>query len=148
MKARQPHTVPLPERCLEILDEAKALKRRSVLIFPSQENGVLSDMTFTKFLRDQGLGEIATAHGFRSSFRDWAAEMTDFKEDVVEAALAHTVRDKVVAAYKRTKYLEERRPLMRAWADHVLGHTPIPEKHRQPTTGKRENSLPANKKGR
>jgi len=120
MKRRKPHAVPLSPRCLEILKEAKALKRRSVLIFPSQEGGVLSDMTFTKLLRDQGYGNVATAHGFRSSFRDWCAEVAKVDEDVAEAALAHVVRDKVKAAYKRTQFLEERRTLMALWATYIV----------------------------
>jgi integrase len=71
-------------------------------------------MTLTKVLRDMGHTEI-TVHGFRSSFRDWAAEQTATAGDVVEAALAHTIRNKVEAAYRRTNYLEKRRVLMEAW---------------------------------
>jgi integrase len=114
------HHVPLPRRCLEILAEARALKRDSHLVFPSQRTGKpLSDMTFTKLLRDLGLGGQATAHGFRSSFRDWASEVSKAREVVAEAALAHAVRDKTEAAYRRAVYLEERQMLMARWAEYV-----------------------------
>ncbi|WP_442792367.1 tyrosine-type recombinase/integrase, partial [Ralstonia sp. AU12-08] len=63
-------------------------------------------------------GRIATAHGFRSSFRDWASE-NGYARDLAERALAHTVANKVEAAYHRTDLLEQRRPLMEAWAQHV-----------------------------
>jgi integrase len=87
------------------------------LLFPSMKEGApLSDMTMTKVLRDMGLGERATAHGMRSSFRDWATEIAKAREVVAEAALAHTVRDKTEAAYRRAPYLDERRVLMQAWA--------------------------------
>ncbi len=119
MKKRKKHIVPLCGRCLEILGSAKALQRRSVLIFPSQQGGVLSDMTLTKLLRDHGYAGVATAHGFRSSFRDWCAEVAKVDEDVAEAALAHEVKDKTKAAYKRAQFLEERRVLMQRWDDYL-----------------------------
>jgi integrase len=75
----------------------------------------MSDMTLTKVLRTAGANK-ATVHGMRSSFRDWAAEQTSFPGEVVEAALAHTISNKVEAAYRRTNYLEKRRGLMHAWA--------------------------------
>jgi integrase len=75
-------------------------------------------MTFTKVLRDKGLGERATAHGFRSSFKNWCAEVQKAADEVSEAALAHTIKDRVKAAYLRTDFFEERRSLMKAWARH------------------------------
>jgi len=86
---------------------------------------VLSDMTLTAPLRRVNVnsdtpGRIATAHGFRSSFRDWASEPGDAR-DLAERALAHTVSNKVEAAYHRTDLLEQRRVMMQAWAEHVCG---------------------------
>ena len=80
-------------------------------------------MTLTALLRRVGAssatpGRVATAHGFRSSFRDWCSEQ-GYARDLAERALAHTVKDKVEAAYHRTDLLEQRRPMMQAWADFV-----------------------------
>jgi integrase len=75
----------------------------------------LSDMALAMVLRRMKRSDI-TVHGFRSSFRDWAEERTRFKDSIVEAALAHTVKDKVEAAYRRTKLFAQRIPLMEAWA--------------------------------
>jgi integrase len=117
MKAGAEQIVPLSARCLEILAEARALNPKSELIFPSAMAGrPLSDMTLTKVLRDMGIADRATAHGFRSSFRDWASEVDKAREVVAEAALAHTVRDKTEAAYRRAAYLDERVGLMQRWA--------------------------------
>ena len=73
----------------------------------------LSDMTLLKILRDKDLG--VTVHGFRSTFRDWVAEQTDYAGEIAEAALAHTVSNKVEAAYRRTDFLDKRRGLMKDW---------------------------------
>lgn len=80
-------------------------------------------MTLTKVLRDMGHASI-TVHGFRSSFRDWAAEQTTTPGDVVEAALAHMIRNKVEAAYRRTNYLDKRRGLMEAWGEFSVTQPP------------------------
>jgi integrase len=88
------------------------------VVFPGLKNRPLSDMTIAKALKAAGHGEY-TVHGFRSSFRDWAAEMTSTAGDVVEAALAHTIGNRVEAAYRRTNYLEKRRSLMDAWSEYV-----------------------------
>src|SRR5262249_27105035 len=79
----------------------------------------LSDMTFTKVLRDADLDGKATAHGFRSSFKDWCAEVAKVRDEVSEAALAHKIPDKVRAAYLRTRFLDERRELMQDWARYM-----------------------------
>jgi integrase len=119
---RRDHHIPLSNRCLQILAEARAHNPSSDLLFPSARTGKpLSDMTFTKLLRDLGYTGEATAHGFRSSFRDWATEVAKVREVVAEAALAHSVRDKTEAAYRRATYLEERRSLMDQWARYVAG---------------------------
>lgn len=119
MKARDAHRVPLSKRCLQILEAAKKLNPGSDLVFPSKNGTALSDMTFTKLLRDEKLD--ATAHGFRSSFKVWASERAKAPNEVSEAALAHSLGSKVVAAYLRTDFLAERRPLMEAWSRHCLG---------------------------
>ena len=82
-------------------------------------------MVLTGFLRDRKAhsgdpGRIATAHGFRSSFRDWASE-NGFPRDLAERALAHTIQNQSEAAYHRTDLLEQRRPMMESWANHVGG---------------------------
>jgi integrase len=115
MKGRQEHKVPLSARCLEIAVQAHALSP-SGLVFPSKGGKPLSNMTLTKVLRD--LGVDAVPHGFRSSFKDWAAER-GVRDEVSEAALAHQVPDKVRAAYLRTRFLDERRQLMEAWAEYA-----------------------------
>jgi integrase len=120
MKARRTHMVPLSSRCLAILQEARVLHQDADLIFPgSNPERPLSDMTMTKVLRDMGLAEHATVHGFRSSFKVWSAEIAKVPDEVSEAALAHAIPQKVRAAYLRTDFLGDRRELMTEWADFV-----------------------------
>jgi integrase len=119
MKARRAHIVPLSRRCLAILRESRALNSGSELVFEGTKQGrPLSDMTFTKLLRDSGLGARATAHGFRSCFKVWCSEVANVADEVSEAALAHAIKDRVKAAYLRTDFLDRRIPLMEAWAQH------------------------------
>jgi len=113
MKAGKEHRVPLSPRCLEILLKMKATAMGEH-IFPGR-HGPLGESAFEHLRRKLGLGDI-TLHGFRSSFRDWAAEQTAFAHDVVEQALAHSVGTAVERAYKRTDLFEKRRRLMEAWA--------------------------------
>lgn len=115
MKAGKEHIVPLSVQALDVLDRAKLYKcQASDLVFPGQRPKIpLSDMTLLKVLRDMNLEY--TVHGFRSSFRDWVAETTTVQGEVAEAALAHTVANKVEAAYRRTNYLDKRKPLMAQW---------------------------------
>ena len=112
--------MPLSARALEILDEAERLQRTdSAFLFPGQKRGQpLSNMTFLNVVR-RLTEAMLTTHGFRSSFRDWSAERTNVPRDICEAALAHTVKDKVEAAYKRTQFFEQRRDLMDRWAQFV-----------------------------
>ncbi|HDR8934521.1 tyrosine-type recombinase/integrase [Burkholderia vietnamiensis] len=123
MKAKEPHRVPLSKHALLLVKAIKERQLHDTLVFPSPREKVLSDMTLTALLRrvkaeSDTLGRFATAHGFRSSFRDWASEH-GYARDLAERALAHTVANKVEAAYHRTDLLEQRRPLMEAWAQHV-----------------------------
>ena len=118
MKARVEHVVPLSNQAVAILDAARAAYPDSGLCFPNAKGKPFSDMVFTQALRHMGLSERATAHGFRTSFKTWAAE-TGVRDEVSEAALAHADQNQVRAAYRRTTYLEERRGVMQTWADFV-----------------------------
>ncbi|CAN1721408.1 DUF4102 domain-containing protein [Hyphomicrobium sp. 1Nfss2.1] len=121
MKAEEQHRVPLSDRCLEILKLARALAPRSELVFPSRKSRgePLSNMALLMHLRRLGRGE--TVHGFRSSFRDWAAEETNFQPQVCEAALAHRVENPVEGAYRRGDLFAKRKELMAAWGQYVAG---------------------------
>jgi integrase len=131
MKAEKEHRVPLSMRALALLRD---LPRMDIdLIFPSAKNDRMSDMTMTAVIRrmheaaakdgaagwtERGTGKIVTAHGFRSTFRDWAGETTSYPRDVIEHALAHQLKDKAEAAYARGSLFEKRRHLMEDWAAH------------------------------
>ena len=118
MKAKRIHRVPLSPRCMEILDRAKQIGVQSAFVFPGRSGDKpLSNMVFLMTLRRMNLQ--ATVHGFRSSFRDWAAEQTNFPREVCEMALAHTVENRVEAAYRRSDLFEKRRELMAEWASFV-----------------------------
>jgi integrase len=116
MKMGRSHIVPLCPAAVDVFRRAERYKAPATdLVFPGQRlKRPLSDMTLLKILRDMDMG--VTVHGFRSAFRDWAAEQTSYPGEVAEAALAHAVRNKVEAAYRRTDFLEKRRVLMREWA--------------------------------
>jgi integrase len=119
MKAAREHRVPLSNSALSVLEAIRPDPARvSGFVFPSpsRPGAPLSDMTLTAVLRRMMRSDLTT-HGFRSTFRDWCAEMTAYPREVAEAALAHTVRDKVEAAYRRGDVLEKRRQLMTDWAD-------------------------------
>ncbi len=119
MKAGREHRVPLTDAALDVLRQAAALrtsKAADAFVFPGMKPGKgLSVMALAMVLRRMDRGDL-TVHGFRSTFRDWCAEFTTFDRDTAEAALAHTVRDKVEAAYRRGDQLDKRRRLMEAWA--------------------------------
>ncbi len=117
MKAKREHRVPLCRRALEILDAARALGDGNPLVFPMRSGKAISATTLPKMLQNHRIA--AVAHGFRSSFRDWAAEETDHPREVIEAALAHVVQNKVEAAYARSDLFERRRRLMDDWAMHL-----------------------------
>lgn len=116
IKAGREQRVPLPPRAIELLERAQAIADGGPFVFPSRSpKKPLSNMVFLMALRRLKREDI-TAHGFRSSFRDWAAERTNFARAVVEAALAHVVKDKAEAAYFRSDLFEQRRKLMESWA--------------------------------
>ncbi len=118
MKSGAPHRVPLSDDALATLAAVASIRDDSGLVFPSPARPGLpmSDMTLTKLLRDTGLAERTTVHGFRSAFRDWAAERTNAPHAVMELALSHTVGSAVEQAYARSDLLEKRRDLMDRWA--------------------------------
>ena len=117
MKAKREHRVPLCGRALEILDAARTLGDGKQLVFPMRSGKAISASTLPKMLQYHRIA--AVAHGFRSSFRDWAAEETDHPREVIEAALAHVVQNKVEAAYARSDLFERRRRLMHDWASAI-----------------------------
>lgn len=122
MKGGVPHTVTLSSAALQLLEKVKAgqTPKAGDLVFAGQRGAMMSDMTMTKALRTAGYSQ--DVHGFRSSFRDWAAEtMPEIPDPVAEAALAHEVPDTVVRAYKRTKFIEMRRELLDAWGEFCVG---------------------------
>ena len=115
MKAEREHRVPLPDRSVEIL---KGLPREGKFVFPGGNAGKpLSNMAQLELLKGM-LGNGYTVHGFRSSFRDWCKEQTNFPREIAELALAHMVADKSEAAYSRGDALDKRRQLMAAWAKY------------------------------
>jgi integrase len=118
MKAKRDHRIPLAPRAVEILAQAKGLTDGTGLVFPGTKTGrPLSDMTLSKLVKE--LGFDADVHGFRTSFRTWAQERTNFPREVAEAALAHTIKDKAEAAYARSDMFEKRRKMMDAWAAYL-----------------------------
>lgn len=124
MKAGKEHRVPLSAQVIALLESLPRIEGTE-LVFPAPRGGQLSDMSLTAITRRMAFkdakGEICVPHGFRSSFRDWAFEDTDFPRDLAEAALAHTLESKVEAAYRRGDALERRRALMQAWANYCDG---------------------------
>ena len=120
MKAGKEHRVPLSERAMEII-AAQQEKALSDLVFPGRTAGrPMTDPTMAKAVVAAG-GAGVTVHGFRSSFRDWCGEATNFQREVAEAALAHSVGDSAERAYRRGDALEKRRKLMEAWAEYCGG---------------------------
>ena len=118
MKAGVAHRIPLPSRCIEILAEAKTINQGSGFIFEgTKPNKPLSENTFNKLIKELGL-EVH-AHGFRTSFRTWTQEKTNYPREIAEAALAHSLRDKAEAAYARSDLLEKRAEMMEAWAQFI-----------------------------
>ncbi len=120
MKAAREHRVPLSARAVEILAEVQTLTEGdpAAVVFPSTTGKPLSDAAFSALLKRMGVGGEFTPHGFRSSFRDWAGEVSTFPREVAEQALAHVVGDATERAYRRGDALAKRRKLMDAWAGY------------------------------
>ena len=117
MKNGREHRVPLSDRALEVLDEASELVGEDGWVFPSPRGRVIPQKYLSELMR--ALQVDAVPHGFRSSFRDWAAECSDAPREVCELALAHVNGDRVEAAYRRSDLFEKRRALMADWAAYV-----------------------------
>ncbi|SDC23180.1 tyrosine-type recombinase/integrase [Paraburkholderia lycopersici] len=123
IKAKEPHRVPLAAPVIAILKTLKEQRRHESLVFPSLRGKVLSDMALTAMLRrvkakSDTPERVATLHGFRSSLHDWCSE-SGYARDLAERALAHTIANRTEAAYHRSDLLEQRRPMMETWAQHV-----------------------------
>jgi integrase len=123
MKAGVEHDVPLSSRTLAIVNKMRE-SRSGDFVFPGGKPGkALSTTAFQMLLRRMKIAG-ATAHGFRSAFRDWAGDRTDHPRDVVEAALAHMIENKAEAAYRRSTAIEKRRALMNDWAAYLAREAP------------------------
>lgn len=124
MKGGREHRVPLCAQALRILERFRALDDKYV--FPGGKRGrPLSNMAMLELLKRMGRPDL-TVHGFRSTFRDWAAETTHFPNEMVEMALAHIIENKVEAAYRRGDLFQKRRELMDAWAGFAMTGGPAP----------------------
>jgi integrase len=119
MKAGKEHIVPLSNRVAQILNLAKVHNPESDYIFSNGQKP-LSNMALLTLLKRMGFGHITT-HGFRSTFRDWVSEVTDFSPEVAEMCLAHTIGNKVEAAYRRGNLLDKRKRLLEVWASYAIG---------------------------
>ena len=120
MKTGREQRVPLCGRALGILEAVRKLgDGKNPVVFVNERGRPLDAKRLNRLLRKHGIA--AVPHGFRSSFRDWAAEKTDHPREVIEAALAHVVRNKVEAAYRRTDLFERRRRLMNDWSEYLAG---------------------------
>ncbi|CDM23873.1 Integrase [Castellaniella defragrans 65Phen] len=118
MKAGAEHRVPLSDTAVALLKAVPRLEG-CPYVFHSVRSGQLSDMSLTAVMRRMGLA--AVPHGFRSTFRDWCGERTHYPRELAEQALAHTLANRVEAAYRRGDALEKRRDMMQAWADFLRG---------------------------
>jgi integrase len=117
LKAGQTHRVPLTPRMLAILDIVRLLRRGDDLVFPGmKDDAPLSNVTLAAVMK-RTKSDAYTAHGFRSSFRDWAGSATSFPRELAEEALAHVIGNAVERAYRRSDALERRRELMAAWEE-------------------------------
>lgn len=122
MKAGVSHQVPLSKAAVAVLSALRPVDADAAdLVFPAPRGGALSDMAMGQLLKRMGRPDI-TAHGFRSTFRDWAGETTQFGREEVEMALAHTITSSTERAYRRGRALEKRRDLMEAWATYCGGN--------------------------
>ena len=119
MKADREHRVPLTQRMVDILTEMRGVD--PVLVFPGHRRGKpISESTMRKLAQE--LGFEVTAHGFRSTFKDWCREKTEYEDELSEIALAHQVRDATWRAYARSDFIEKRRRMMEEWPRHCCGN--------------------------
>ncbi|MGD8913372.1 MAG: site-specific integrase [Candidatus Thiodiazotropha sp.] len=128
MKARREHRVPLSDAALNILAALTRIEGNPYLFPGSRHGRPLSNMALLQLMRGMGYGVNGdrggyVPHGFRSSFRDWSGEISSFPRDVAEMALAHAIKNKVEAAYRRGDLFEKRRKMMQGWAEYIIIHT-------------------------
>lgn len=124
MKANREHRVPLSRQAVELLSNLPRVKANTYIFAGMKQGRPLSNMSLLQFMRGLGYGPSGeqgnyVPHGFRSSFRDWTGEVTSYPRDVAEMALAHTIENKVEAAYRRGDLFEKRRAMMQEWADYI-----------------------------
>ncbi|GMN03059.1 tyrosine-type recombinase/integrase [Erythrobacter sp. MTPC3] len=119
MKAREEHQVPLSEAAMKLLKKHRKAGPKEGHVFRGRDGGKMSNMAMAQLLKRMQYDEI-TVHGFRSTFRDWAGEKTDFERETIEMALAHSIGSKAEQAYRRARALEKRRELMEVWAAFLL----------------------------
>lgn len=121
MKAGEEHEVPLSDAMIAVLRGVRTAKSDlDGYVFPGPRGGMMSNMAMAMLLRRMGRDDI-TVHGFRSTFRDWAGDKTDFERETIEMALAHTIESKTERAYRRGRALRKRRELMHEWARYCYG---------------------------
>ena len=139
MKGKKQHRVPLSDRAVEIL---QAMPSRSRYTFAKENGEPLSNMAMLELLRGMRPDTDLTVHGFRSTFRDWAAERTNYPNHVVEMQLAHKIPDKVEAAYRRGELFAKRKNMMKRWAAFLVAPSPkpIPEPARRPARSREVRS--------
>jgi integrase len=124
MKAKRDHQVPLSDQAIELLTQLRGGQGED-FVFPGTKPGSsISNMAMLKLLERMGRDDV-TVHGFRSTFRVWAAEATEYPREVAEAALAHVVADKTEAAYQRSSFLDKRRRMMQAWGAFCADSQPV-----------------------
>ena len=117
MKAKKEHRIPLCARALNILQQAKTLGETGLVFEGTKRGKALSDATLSKLVKE--LGYNVDIHGFRTSFRTWTQEKTNFPREVAESALAHSIKDKAEAAYARSDLFAKRRMMMDSWASFL-----------------------------
>lgn len=125
MKPGKEHAIPLSDEAFEILENLICLDGDGYLFAGQSHGKPLSDMAMLSYLKD--LGRSETVHGFRSTFRDWVGDETDYPDRLAETALSHTIRSKSEAAYRRRTAVEKRRVMMQEWADYCS--TPQTDDH-------------------
>jgi len=126
-KSGREHRVPLNRAALDLLRSLNLGKDPNTLVFPNAAGRPLSENAMRQYLQQDMKREGLTVHGFRSTFKDWARESTNFEREVVEAALSHVIGDKTEAAYARGDVLDKRRKLMDVWAKYCISGTPTAE---------------------
>jgi integrase len=117
MKGKKPHAVPLSDRAVAILNEARERWPNSSLVFPTPVGAMIDENRMTLLAKRVAADDAITMHGMRSSFRDWCDDVAKADRVIAEKALAHALKDKTEAAYARSGLIERRRPLMQLWAD-------------------------------